>query len=147
VEPPPGYLVVGCDSRPGCGAALRFAFSEARVRATHVVIVAAYHRPVDPDLDEFDTTDQQFREQTESQVEQLLTRTLGPGRSDLPDYRIVAAEGDPARILVTEAADAAMIVIGIHDRPLLGRLFRHLTREHILHACRVPVTIVPPGAP
>jgi nucleotide-binding universal stress UspA family protein len=143
VSEDPRVIVVGCDGDADSDPALRFAFDEARERRTSVLLVTSYCRPVDSDVDEFDAPDDVLQDRAKARVERALHRAIGGEPVDLPSYAIVAKEGDPAHVIVSEGAEAAMIVIGSHDRALLKRMLGHLTREHIVHDSRVPVTVVP----
>jgi nucleotide-binding universal stress UspA family protein len=137
-------VLVGCDGTPDGDAALRFAVEEARLRGVRVVLAIAYFGPIDPDVDEFDTSRSELEARARNCAETALHRALHwPNPSQLPDYDIVAAEGDPVRVLLGHTAHAVMIVIGIHDRPLLQRLFARPVSRHLLHTAHIPVTIVP----
>jgi nucleotide-binding universal stress UspA family protein len=137
-------VVVGCNGSSDTDDALRFATEEARLRETHLLIVCAYFRPVEPDLEDFDLPDAQLRARALSRAQAALRRALDlPPSADLAGFQFVAVEGDPGHVLIEQAGDAAMIVLGSHERPVLRRLFRHQTSEHLLHDGHVPVTVVP----
>lgn len=137
-------VLVGCDGTPEGDPVLRFGVEEARLRGARLVLVIAYFGPIDPDIDEFDTPRSELDTRARSCAETALHRALHwPDASDLPEYDIVAAEGDPIRALLEHSERAVMIVIGTHDRPLLQRLFSRPTSQHLLHHTHVPVTIVP----
>lgn len=139
-----GPVLVGCDGSSDTDDALRFAVHEARLRAAPLVIVCAYLRPVDPDLNDFDLSDAQLRARAINRAEGAVRRALGLAASaDLGDLRLVAAEGDPAHVLVEQASDAALIVIGSHERSVFERFFGHHTSRHLLHEGQVPVVVVP----
>ncbi len=135
-------VVVGCDGTPESDSALRFAAAEARLRDVCLYVVTAYERPVDPDLDSFDIPDSQLQADARAYAQAALHRAIGPD-SDTLDCHYLADSGDPARVLLQYSERAVMIVIGTHDRPLLQRLFGHLSSRELLHDATVPVTIVP----
>lgn len=137
-------VVVGCDGTPDGDPALRFAAREARLHHALLVVLTAYDRPLDPDLDDFDTPVAQLRAKARARAENALHRAFASSSDVLPDYEVVAAEGEPARVLLNHATDAIMIVIGHHHRHMFQRFFSHHTRPHLLHDSRVPITIVPP---
>jgi nucleotide-binding universal stress UspA family protein len=137
-------VVVGCDGSPDSDEALRFAADEARLRGGHLVVVCAYFRPVDPDLEDFGWPDAKLQAKALARAEVAVRRALGlPPGAGLGDCELLAAEGDPSRVLLAQAGDAALIVIGSHAHRLLGGVFGHHTSRHLLHDVRVPVTVVP----
>ena len=136
-------VVVGCDASPASDAALRFAAEEARLRRARLLVVAAYDRPIDPDLDDFDTPDAELQRSARACTESVVQRAFGrPGMREV-DLEVVAAEGEPSHVLLEHGRDAVMIVIGSHDRPMLRRLFGRVTSRGLLHDSTVPITIVP----
>jgi nucleotide-binding universal stress UspA family protein len=136
-------VVVGCDASPASDPALRFAAEEARLRHARLVVIAAYDRPIDPDLDDFDTPESELQKATRVRTETALHRALPILTVDDVDLEIVAAEGEPSQVLLGHSTDAVMIVIGSHDRPMLQRLFGRVTSRGLLHDSTVPITIVP----
>lgn len=138
------FVVVGCDGTAGSDEALRFAAREAKLHRARLLLVAAYDRPIDPDVEEFDVSDQVLQARARDAATTNLRRALDPASGHLPEHLdIVAAEGDPAQVLLDHADGAVMIVIGSHDRPMLQRLFGRVTSRELLHDSVVPVTIVP----
>ncbi len=135
-------IVVGCDGNPQSDPALRFAAQEAGLRHARLVVVTAYDRPIDPDLDNFDTSDTELHATARSSAETALHRALGASSADLGCH-IVCAEGEPAQVLADQGTNAIMIIVGSHDRSLLERLFGRSTSRGLLHDSSVPVTIVP----
>ncbi len=67
-------VVVGCDGTPASDAALRFAVEEARLRHARLIVVAAYYRPIDPDIDTFDIPDSVLRERVWEHTAMCLGR-------------------------------------------------------------------------
>ncbi len=136
-------VVVGCDGTPASDAALRFAVEEARLRHARLIVVAAYYRPIDPDIDTFDIPDSVLRERVWEHTAMCLGRALDAPSDSAGTPEIVTGSGDPAELLLLHAADAVMLVIGSHHRPFLQRLLTHLTSGELLRDSPVPVTMVP----
>ncbi len=136
-------VVVGCDASPSSDPALRFAVEEARLRHARLLVVIAYDRPIDPDLDDFDIPDAELQKAARARTETALHRAFPTSTVDDVDFEIVAAEGEPSQVLLEHSTDAVMIVIGSHDRPMLQRLFGRITSRGLLHDSTVPITIVP----
>lgn len=138
-------VVVGCDGTPDGDPALRFAAQQARLHQVRLVVITAYDRPLDPDLDDFDTPDTQLRAQACARAEDAVRRAFNAHSEPVPDHELIPVEGDPARALLAHASGAVMIVVGSHDRSFLERFFARHTGPHLLQGSDVPVTIVPPA--
>lgn len=136
-------VVVGCDASPASGPALRFAAEEARLRHARLLVITAYRRPIDPDLDEFDTPDSELQNAARARTEAALRRAFQPSNVNDVDLDILTAEGEPSQVLLEHSTDAIMIVIGSHDRPMLQRLLSRPTSHRLLHNSDIPITIVP----
>lgn len=137
------FILVGCDGTASSDAAVQFAAGEARLRCAQLVLIGSYDRPVDPDIDEFDVTDDQLQARARQAVQANFARALDCQPAMLPDHEIIVAEGDPAHVLLKHAKGAVMIVIGSHDHGMLGRLFGRDTGKFILHDTVVPLAVVP----
>lgn len=133
-------VVVACDGRPSCDAAVRFAVAEARLRHAELVLVIAYLRSVDPDLPAYYTPDSDLRSRARADAEQALSRALGLPLAELPRFHIVTERGPARWVLMRDYRDAQLLVIGTRHRLLAGRTVRYLTRRS-----PVPVVIVPPA--
>ncbi len=70
-------VVVGFDASPESAPALRFATEEAQLRHARLLVVTAYDRPIDPDLDDFDIPDSNLKEAARARAEKALHLTLG----------------------------------------------------------------------
>lgn len=78
----------------------------------------------------------------EQAAEDLLAQSLAevdPG--DVP-VEAVVREGDSGHVLIEESQDAEQLVVGCHDRSLVGRLLHHSVSGECAHAARCPVTVV-----
>lgn len=139
-------VVVGTDGTPGSDAAVRFAVIEARLHQARLILVTAYDRPIDPDVDDFDIPDDQLQQRARDEASESFRRAAGVPVEELPDYEIIAGGGDPAKVLLSSADGAVMIVIGSHDPTMLQRLFGRDVGRELRHRTQVPLAIVPtPG--
>ena len=140
-------VVVGCDGKPDGDSALRFAAQEAELRSAPLVVVTAFLRPIDPDIDSFDTPDSELRAHARETVEAALARALALPTGMLPPHETITQEGDAAKVLLGEDARAALIVIGTHQRHLLQRLLHgHSTSQELILHSHAPVVVVPPAS-
>lgn len=138
-------IVVGCDGDPDSHGALRFAAVEAEMRSARLVVLATFFRPVDPDLNDYDTPDTVLAGRARAAARRCLCQALGCDEPDLPRHEIVAARGAPGRVLLTGFGDAQLVVVGTHQRHVLSRLLHGpSTSADLIHHGQMPVAVVPP---
>ena len=139
-------IVVGVDGSHGAKKALKFAIEEARVRGAALKAVAVWQTPaavygsgmmpvlVDP------------AEQRQI-VQDALDRSLeevgaaAAGVSVTP----VVREGQPVEVLVAEARNADLLVVGTRGRGGFKGLLLGSVSQQCAHHATCPVAIVPNG--
>ena len=146
-----GLIVVGVDGSGSAQAALEFALREAVRRSARVRVVTAFQMPdywpvtcgmgasmiVPPPVEEMADD----AERTAQQAVAAVTATVGPAARAVPvQLRVVS--GNPGAVLVDEAADADLLVVGHRGRggiasACLGSVGLHC----VLHAT-CPVVVV-----
>jgi nucleotide-binding universal stress UspA family protein len=145
-----GTIVVGVDGSEGGAAALSFAVSEAAFRAARLRIVAAWEVPVAaygsgfapaPDPTAFDT----FRLRAEQIAEEAVAtaKTLQPTL----DVEGVAVVGQAADALLTQSADAELIVVGRRGLGGFRSLLLGSVSQQVVHHAACPVVVVNQPAP
>jgi nucleotide-binding universal stress UspA family protein len=138
-------VVVGCDGQPESDAALRFAVREASLRSARLVMVMSFFKPIDPDLDEYDTPESELRSRALRTAEASLCRALSLAPEHLPIHQTVTGQGEPSRVLLHDYGTAELFVLGSHHRNLVKRVFSgHATSRTLIHQGHVPVVVVPP---
>lgn len=142
-------IVVGVDGSPGSRTALEYALDEADARGATVRVVsvfeslgmfgARYGLPIP-------VSDAQMAARVTRQTRVLVDQVLA-GRASWRDVDVtVHAAGSPGRVLVEEAKDADLLVVGHHGRgAFAGALVGSVGMYCVLHA-RCPVTVVRPAA-
>lgn len=143
----PTSIVVGVDGSDSSRAAVKFALDEAVRRGAQLRVVwafrppeywaTAYGMPASPPLDEV-TAD---LEREGRRIVGEVVREADAAAADVP-VTVQALLGSPGKVLVEQAQDAAMLVLGHRARGgfrsvVLGSVGLHC----VLHAT-VPVTIV-----
>ncbi|HEY5059249.1 MAG TPA: universal stress protein [Gaiellaceae bacterium] len=138
-----GRIVVGIDGSDHAQEALRWALAEARLRGASLRVVQAWTTPVyagyaavsgaalDPAL---------FREAAEQQVEKTVQNVVG----DQTDVKVErkAVEGTAAIVLVEEAENADLLVVGSRGHGgFAGLLLGSVSQQCAQHAA-CPVVIV-----
>ena len=115
-----GLIVVGVDGSPSARTALQFALKEATRRSARVRAVIAYRPPeywpvtsgmtVSPRSEPLAEAARRTIEQTVTQV----TAASGHAEQAVPvDVRVVL--GNPAKVLLEQAASADLLVVGHRD--------------------------------
>lgn len=143
--PPFGDVVVGVDDSVGGRAALRWAAQEA---ARHHVRLRVVHG-WDLTFAGFDTIglpdpldDAAAIARERAAIEQLVADELGLD-GGLSELDVVAAPISAAELLLREAKDASMIVVGSRGRGGFVGLLLGSVGQHCLHHSVCPVVIVP----
>lgn len=135
-------IVVGVDGSKHGGAALGFAAEEAALRAARLLIICAWEFPmtiapagVYP-AEAFES----LRDDAETIVRAAVARVaeLQP----LVACEGKAVEGQPAAILLKEAQDADMIVVGSRGHGGFASLLLGSVSQQVVHHAPCPVVVV-----
>lgn len=140
---PAAPVVVGCDGSPGSESTIGFGIQEARRRHTSLLIVTAFERPIDPDIDSFDVPEDHLEHLAQSRAEAVLAlavEQVGPAPART---RIIAVDGQAAHTLANMGTDVSVIVVGAHQGGFMSRLLSGSTGRDILKHAQVPVIILP----
>jgi nucleotide-binding universal stress UspA family protein len=83
-----------------------------------------------------------------ARVRHELLESLAAPAAEFPDVptRLVIGHGVPAECLLTLADSMDLVVVGHHERGLLGRLTHGSTATAILERAAVPIAVVPVAA-
>jgi len=134
-----GKIVVGVDGSDASRAALRWAIEEARLRHADVVAVHTWVMPTFPAeigyVPQVDFTE--MLPGLEQSAQRLVEGVVAEVGGDDPgvEVRAVAAEGTPAAVLLEEAADAELLVVGSRGRGgLTGLLLGSVSQRLAQHA-------------
>ena len=135
-------IVVGVDGSEQASAALTRAVQHAKLVGARLRVVCAWHVPGEAlvvtgvDQATFDS----FRESAEAIVNEGLREAerLAPGLPCEGD----AVEGQPANVLLREAEDAALIVVGNRGRGGFASLLLGSVSQQVVHHARCPVLVV-----
>jgi nucleotide-binding universal stress UspA family protein len=137
-------IVVGIDGSPQGEAALHFALEEARLRGLPLQIVCAWEAPDSAYIGEaFVPTPDVFLA-AENHADDVLRTTLERLAPD-PAIHVEAlsVEGHPATVLVEQARDAKLLVVGSRGRGAAASLLLGSVSQSIAHHTPCPLVIVP----
>jgi nucleotide-binding universal stress UspA family protein len=138
-------IVVGVDGSPASSVALRFAAEEARLRGVGLRVVRAWKVPWGPmppvpyPAELYAVVAPETKRHLAAQVAEVLGSD--PGVS--VEQRVV--EGPPAKVLVEEAAEATLLVVGTRGHGGFTGLLLGSTSAQVVHHAPCPVVVVPAG--
>lgn len=140
-------IVVGVDGSEHASAALRWAVEEAALRGASLVAVHAWRfvppPPIGaPDLLAIPVGDmagdlEAERAAAERALESSIASVEGAAGAE---RRLV--EGDPAEVLVAEAQQATLLVVGSRGRGGLASALLGSVSSHVTHHAPCPVVVV-----
>ena len=142
---PDRVIVVGVDGSPSAQAALRFALDEARLRDADVRAVAVWHVPVAAYGDGFVPPDPGLMAHLEAEARRTLEGALAgvSEKASVASVESVVREGSPARVLLEEAVDADLLVVGSRGLGGFRGLLLGSVSQQCSHHAPCPVVIVP----
>ena len=137
-------IVVGVDGSQSAHAALRFALDEARLRGGGVRVVGVWHMPVTADGGAMVAPDPGLVGDLEPQMSRVLERALEDARDAAVGLEVetVVREGAPAGVLLEEAQDAELLVVGSRGLEGFRGLLLGSVSQECSHHAPCPVVIV-----
>jgi len=136
-------IVVGVDGSGSARAALRFALAEAAVRDAPLRAVTAWHLPAGAYGDAYAPPPPNLGEELEAEALRTLEQAIaGAGHEDV-QVEAVVREGQPAQVLVAEAEDADLLVVGSRGLGGFRGLLLGSVSQQCAHHAPCPLVIVP----
>jgi nucleotide-binding universal stress UspA family protein len=137
-------IVVGIDGSPAGEAALRFALEEARLRELSLRVICVWEASASAYMGEaFAPTADVFLE-AEHHAEAVLHSALeGLAPDNAVEVEALSVEGHPATVLVEQARDAELLVVGSRGRGAATGLLLGSVSQSIAHHAPCPLVIVP----
>jgi nucleotide-binding universal stress UspA family protein len=137
-------IVVGIDGSVAAEAALAFALEEATLRQTSLRIVCAWEVPpmeyagtafaVTPDM----------TNSAEADADEVLAKAAATlGNYHGIHIETASVHGHPATVLIEQAADATLLVVGTRGHGALATLVLGSVSKALAQHCPVPLAIVP----
>ena len=135
-------VVVGVDGSPESEAALRFAADEAKLRGALLRVVCAWEPSASGYLGEaFAPTTDAF-DRAEHYAEDVLRAALEQLQPESLEVEAVAGEGGPAAVLLEQAADAELLVVGSRGLGAAKRIMLGSVSADLAHRASCPLVIV-----
>jgi nucleotide-binding universal stress UspA family protein len=137
-------IVVGVDGSGSARAALGFALDEARLRGAAVRVVGVWHIPVAAYGGAMVPPDPSLVAELEPQTTRVLERALEEARDAAAglDVETVVREGAPTGVLLEEAQDAELLVVGSRGLGGFRGLLLGSVSQQCAHHAPCPVVIV-----
>lgn len=139
-------IVVGIDGSPGSAGAMRWALRQAELTGARLRAVAVWqHRPLLmapsappaalllPDLEQDATS--------------MLARIVSDVGAEAPEVVVeqLVVEGNPAPVLLEQAGDASLLVVGSRGRGAFTGMLLGSVSSHCVQLAPCPVVVVPEG--
>jgi len=134
-------IVVGVDGSPGSLAALAWAVDEARTRTAVVEAVHAWHVPY-VDTSAFVALSSDV-DAMEAEAHAVLARAVAEVAHDGVVVDEVVRCASPASVLVEEAKDADLLVVGTRGHGGFAGLLIGSVSQQVTHHAPCPVVVVP----
>ena len=140
-------IVVGVDGSECSRSALRFALNEARIRHVKLRIVVVWHVPMAAYGAGWAPPPPGLAEDSETAAKEVLEDALRVVKEepDSVEIETTVREGQSANVLVEEAANAELLVIGSRGRGGFRELMLGSVSQQCAHHARCPVAIVRAG--
>jgi nucleotide-binding universal stress UspA family protein len=138
-----GRVVVGVDGSPESCAALTFAVTEARLRDLPLRVVCAWAPSPSTYVGEAFTATPDAFVGAEQHADDVVREALARVPHDDVAVEAFAVEGDAAGVLVEQASDAELLVVGSRGLGAAKRLVLGSVSTEVAQRAPCPVTIVP----
>lgn len=140
-----GKIVVGIDGSAAAADALAWAYAQARLTGSELVVVHCWEYPYLGTID-FAGFDENIRATARGGAETLLNATVDRLRADHPGDDVTLAplllEGNPAWTLLDTAKDADLVVVGSRGRSGLKTLLLGSVSHVVVNHAETPVVVV-----
>jgi nucleotide-binding universal stress UspA family protein len=136
-------IVVGIDGSPGARTALRFALHEAQLRGADLRVVAAWQLPAMAYAGGVGPGDPELYGELEHAARGNATYALERVDAGGVEITTVVREGSAAHVLLEEAADADLLVVGSRGLGGFRGLLLGSVSQQCAHHAPCPLVIVP----
>jgi nucleotide-binding universal stress UspA family protein len=137
-------IVVGIDGSAAADAALVFAIEEAKLRQLPLRIVCAWEIPAIEYAGASFMPTPDLASSAEHEADEVLARAAAiVGAESGIHVETAAVHGHPATVLVEQASDATLLVLGARGHGALATLVLGSVSKAVVHHCTVPLAIIP----
>jgi nucleotide-binding universal stress UspA family protein len=136
-------IVVGVDGSPGARTALEFALHESRLRGADLRVVAAWQLPAVAYAGGYGPGDAELYGQLEQEARDNASGALARVDANGVEITTVVREGSASHVLLEEAADADLLVVGSRGLGGFRGLLLGSVSQQCAHHAPCPLVIVP----
>jgi nucleotide-binding universal stress UspA family protein len=136
-------IVVGIDGSRSARAALGYALQEARLRGARLRVVGAWQVPAVAYAGGYGPGDPELYAELERDARENVERALGDADTTGVETQTVVREGGAAHVLLEEAQDADLLVVGSRGLGGFRGLLLGSVGQQCAHHAPCPLVIVP----
>jgi nucleotide-binding universal stress UspA family protein len=136
-------VVVGVDGSNGARTALDFALHEARRRGASVRVVSAWQLPAVAYAGGYGPGDPELYSELEKDARDNAAHALERAHAGGVEITTIVREGSAAHVLLEEAADADLLVVGSRGLGGFRGLLLGSVSQQCAHHTPCPLVIVP----
>jgi nucleotide-binding universal stress UspA family protein len=136
-------VLVGVDGSEGSKKALTWAAAEAADHGAELVVLNVWEHTLPPPAGSVSVSEHYVPESSQRTTEELLqeiTEELGESPPIPVQPRV--KQGNAARVLIEESADADLLVVGTRGRGGFRGLVLGSVSQHVAAYAKCPVTVV-----
>jgi len=147
-----GTIVVGVDGSAASHEALRWAAQEAGLRGAQLVAVHAWAyvpaAPIgDPGMMAMPTVDlpgylEAEREAASADFDAAIADAVNTESANVVELERLLVEGDPGEVLVSQSAEADLVVVGSHGRSGFKAALLGSVSRYVVDRAECPVVVV-----
>ena len=148
-EPPAGTIVVGVDGSESCKHALTYAIDQAVAERRPLTLVHAVGAPGALWLDQQGHDSRLGVEDVKTDSQRLVENARGEVARTAPglDVHVVVRVADPRDVLLAQAEQASLVVVGSRGRGPMRTLLLGSVSVAVTRHATCPVVVVRPGHP
>lgn len=136
-----GAIVVGVDGSKSSRHALEWALRQAELTGANVIAIQAWLAPTDYATGDFLIPPEQWIANARASLESIVSHASSE-RPQVPiEQRVI--EGHPATVLVEQARDAELLVVGSRGRGAFTSALLGSVSMHVIHRAPCPVVVIP----
>jgi nucleotide-binding universal stress UspA family protein len=142
-----GFIVVGVDGSEGATLALEYAIKEAALRGAKLRLVSAWEIPASVLASV--VAGKEFYEEFRDNAVQVArdAAALVDERDPSVEHEEMVVEGQAAKVLLENSADADLMVVGRRGRGTFRDMMLGSISRHVVAHAKVPLVIIPSPMP
>jgi nucleotide-binding universal stress UspA family protein len=138
----PPKVVVGVDGSAESVAALKWAASYATATGGHIRAVMAWHYPSAVGPAPVGVAPASVSDEVRQHISETVSKAVTDAEIDSDLVQVQAAYGHPAEVLVSESAEADLLVVGSHGHGKFTGMFVGSVSLHCVTHAACPVVVV-----